>query len=124
MSTNHFPFGQDIAWQPNPDWIAQSNLQEFMDRHGIASYDDLLARSVEDISWFWDAVMEDLDIRFAHPYSQIVDLSDGAPFARWCVGGKMNIVHNCLDKYQTTATASQPALIWEGEEGQDAPEAK
>ena len=80
MSTIHFPFGQNIAWQPNPDWIAQSNLQQFMDRHGIASYDELLTRSVEDISWFWDAVMEDLDIRFAHPYSQIVDLSDGAPF--------------------------------------------
>ena len=117
MSTNTFPFGQDIAWQPNPDWIAQSNLQRFMDRHGITSYDALLTRSVEDIGWFWDAVMEDLDIRFAHPYSQIVDLSAGAPFARWCVDGQMNIIHNCLDKWQTTETASELALIWEGEEG-------
>ena len=117
MSTIHFPFGQDIAWQPNPDWIAQSNLQQFMDRHGISSYDELLNRSVEDIAWFWDAVMEDLDIRFAQPYSQTVDLTDGAPFARWCIGGKMNIIHNCLDKYQASATASEPALIFEGEEG-------
>ena len=88
-----------------------------MDRHGIASYDALLTRSVEDIGWFWDAVMEDLDIRFTHPYSQIVDLSAGAPFARWCVDGQMNIIHNCLDKWQTTETASELALIWEGEEG-------
>ncbi len=120
MSKNTFPFGQEIAWQPDSEWIAQSNLQQFMDRHGIDSYDALLARSVEDIGWFWDAVMEDLDIRFAHPYSQIVDLSAGAPFAQWCVGGQMNIIHNCLDKWQSTATAAEPALIWEGEEGQSA----
>ncbi len=118
MSTNTFPFGQEIAWQPNPEWIAQSNLQRFMDRHGIGSYDALLTRAAEDIGWFWDAVMEDLDIRFAHPYSQIVDLEAGAPFAQWCVGGQMNIIHNCLDKWQATATAAEPALIWEGEEGQ------
>ena len=120
MSTKTFPFDQEIAWQPNPEWIAQSNLQLFMDRHGIGSYDDLLARAVEDIGWFWDAVMEDLDIRFAHPYSQIVDLSAGAPFAQWCVGGQMNIIHNCLDKWQDTETAAEPALIWEGEEGRSA----
>ena len=118
MSTNTFPFGQEIAWQPNPEWIAQSNLQRFMDRHGIGSYDALLTRAAEDIGWFWDAVMEDLDIRFAHPYSQIVDLEAGAPFAQWCVGGQMNIIHNCLDKWQTTPTAAETALIWEGEEGQ------
>ena len=118
MSTNTFPFGQEIAWQPNPEWIAQSNLQRFMDRHGIGSYDALLRRAAEDISWFWDAVMEDLDIRFAHPYSQIVDLEAGAPFAQWCVGGQMNIIHNCLDKWQATETAAEPALVWEGEEGQ------
>ncbi|OGO23375.1 MAG: AMP-dependent synthetase [Chloroflexi bacterium RBG_16_51_16] len=29
----------------------------------------------------------------------------------------MNIVHNCLDKYQATNKQDQPALIWEGEEG-------
>ena len=78
MSTNTFPFGQEVAWQPNAEWIAQSNLQRFMDRHGIDSYDALLGRSIEDIGWFWDAVMADLDIRFAQPYSQIVDLSAAA----------------------------------------------
>ena len=120
MSTNTFPFDQEIAWQPNPEWIAQSNLQRFMDRHGIGSYDALLRRAAENIGWFWDAVIDDLDIRFAHPYSQIVDLAAGAPFPQWCVGGQMNIIHNCLDKWQDTGTAAEPALIWEGEEGRRA----
>ena len=32
----------------------------------------------------------------------------------------MNIIHNCLDKWQSTPTAAEPALIWEGEEGRTA----
>jgi acetyl-CoA synthetase len=34
------------------------------------------------------------------------------------VDGEMNIIHNCLDKWQGTEQADQPALRWEGEEGQ------
>jgi acetyl-CoA synthetase len=112
-----FPFGQAIAWEPNPDWIAESNLQQFMDRYGIASYDDLMARSVEDVEWFWDAVLKDLSIEFYRPYSQVVDLSEGIQLPRWCVDGQMNIIHNCLDKWQNTPVRNRAALRWEGEDG-------
>jgi acetyl-CoA synthetase len=113
-----FPFDQQIVWQPNPKWIQESNLQAFMNAHGISNYDELYQKSIDDIAWFWDAVMKDLQIEFYQPYRQIVDLSDGIPFPRWCVGGKMNIVHNCLDKWQTTPLRNRAALRWEGEEGQ------
>ena len=103
MSTEPiFPFGQSIAWQPNPDWIAASNLQAFMDRHGIAGYDELLARAAGDIAWFWDAALADLDIQFACPYTAVYDPAPGIESPRWCVDGEMNIVHNLLDKWQTT----------------------
>jgi acetyl-CoA synthetase len=118
MSTEPtFPFGQSIAWQPNPDWIAASNLQAFMDRHGIAGYDELLARAAGDIAWFWDAALADLDIQFARPYTTVYDPAPGIESPRWCVGGELNIVHNLLDKWQTTPTRDQVALRWEGEEG-------
>ncbi|MFN3983554.1 MAG: hypothetical protein ACK4SA_24555, partial [Caldilinea sp.] len=46
MSTEPtFPFGQPTVWQPNPRWIAESNLQDFMNRHGIDDYDALHARA-------------------------------------------------------------------------------
>lgn len=96
-----FPFGQPIAWQPNPQWMAESNLQAFMDRHGIADYDTLLQRSVQDIDWFWNAVLADLDIRFYKPYTQVVDLRPGIQQPRWCIDGEMNIIHNMLDKHTT-----------------------
>lgn len=114
---NTFPFGQKIRWEPNSQWMADSNLQAFMDRHGIASYDDLLERSTSDIEWFWDAVMDDLGIEFYQDYSNIVDLSDGVEFPRWCVDGRMNIVHNLLDRWQETDVRDRIALSWEGEEG-------
>ena len=114
---NTFPFGQKIRWEPNSQWMADSNLRAFMDRHGIASYDDLLERSTSDIEWFWDAVMDDLGIEFYQDYSNIVDLSDGVEFPRWCVDGRMNIVHNLLDRWQETDVRDRIALSWEGEEG-------
>ena len=117
MATDTFPFGQKTVWQPNPRWAAESNLQHFMERHGIADYATLLRRATEDIAWFWSAAIEDLDIEFYRPYAQIMDCSGGIAFTRWCVGGEMNIVHNCLDKWQRTAVRDQAALRWEGEEG-------
>ena len=72
-----FEFGGDIVWRPTPELIAQSNLKRFMDRHGIASLEELMRRSTTDIAWFWDAVLRELDIRFYRPYSQVVDLPHG-----------------------------------------------
>ncbi len=116
--TDTFPFNQKIAWQPNPQWIAESNLQSFMNAHNIASYDDLFRKSIEDIQWFWDATLADLNIEFYKPYKKIVDFENGTAFPNWCVDGKMNIIHNCLDKWQETPTRNRVALRWEGEEGE------
>lgn len=111
-----FPFGQRIVWEPDPGTVAQTNLSRFMDRNGIKGYDELMRRSVEDVAWFWDAVLKDLDIQFYRSYERILDLSEGPAFPKWCVGGQMNIVHNLLDKWQSGPRKEQPALRWEGEE--------
>ncbi len=112
-----FPFDQEVAWTPDPEWISGSNLARFMTAHQIGSLDELQSRSVTEPEWFWDAVLKDLDIRFYSPYSRVLDTSDGIAFPAWCVDGSMNIVHNCLDKWQGPETAGRTALSWEGEEG-------
>lgn len=112
------PLDSEIVWRPGEKTIAQSNLKRFMDRHGIASLEALQRKSVSDIAWFWDAVIRELDIRFHRPYEKVVDLSRGDAFAQWCVGGQMNIVHNCLDRYEGTATDERIALRGEGEDTQ------
>ena len=112
-----FTFGGEIVWRASPEQIAQTQLKQFMDAHGINSYDELLRRSGTDIEWFWDAVIRQLGIEFYQPYRSIVDLSRGPEWARWCVDGSMNIVHNAIDKWIGTPTEQRVAIRWEGEEG-------
>src|SRR5437763_3117016 len=75
-----------------------------------------MRRSTTDIAWFWDTVLRDLEIEFYKPYSRVVDLSEGKPWARWCVDGQMNIAHNMLDKYAGTATDERIAIKSEVED--------
>jgi acetyl-CoA synthetase len=115
---SQFPFNQSIVWQPSPEYVQRSRLKRFMDRHGLATFEALLARSTVDVAWFWEAVLEDLGIEFYQPYTQVVDLSRGIQWPRWCVEGQLNIVHNCLDKWMDTPTQNRIAIRWEGEEGE------
>jgi acetyl-CoA synthetase len=88
-----------------------------MRAHGLPSLEALQLRSVTDLAWFWDAVLKSLDIRFRRPYTRVVDLSRGIEWPAWCVGGVMNIVDNCLDKYAGTTIGPRLAIRWEGEDG-------
>ena len=110
-------FGGQIVWRPTQDYVKDAHLTRFMRQHGIRDFDELMERSAGNVAWFTDAVLKYLDIRFYRPYSKVVDLSQGIAWPRWCVGGKMNIIHNCLDKHIGTAVEDRPAVIWEGEEG-------
>jgi acetyl-CoA synthetase len=112
-----FQFGGQFVWHPTPELIAQSNLQRFIEKHALGSYGELMRRSTTDIDWFWDTVLRDLDIRFYKPYSRVVDLNGGKPWARWCVDGEMNIVHNTLDKYAGTEIDKRLAIKSEIEDG-------
>jgi acetyl-CoA synthetase len=114
---DRFEFGGEIVWQPTPDYIERSRLKRFLDRHGIASLAELMRRSTEELEWFWNAVIEDLNIEFFEPYAKVIDTTPGILWTRWCVGGKMNIVHNCLEKWVGTATQDRLAIRWEGEDG-------
>jgi acetyl-CoA synthetase len=116
--SSQFEFGGKIVWQPTPEYIDHSNLKHFMEAHGLADFEALMQKSTQDIAWFWDTVLKDLDIEFYEPYERVVDLSAGIQWPRWCVGGKLNIVHNCLDKWLGTPVQNRVALRWEGEEGQ------
>ena len=112
-----FEFGGPVVWQPTQETIENANLTRFLRQHGLSSFEELMHRSTQDVPWFTQALLEFLDIRFYESYSNIVDLSKGIAWPRWCVGGKLNIVYNCLDKYQDTPQAEKTALIWESEEG-------
>ncbi|MCQ3938857.1 MAG: AMP-dependent synthetase [Chloroflexi bacterium] len=115
--TEQFTFGGEIVWKPTPEHIEHANLTKFMRLHGIRDFGELMKKSTGGVAWFTDAVLKFLDIQFYEPYSNVVDLSEGIQFPKWCVGGRMNIVHNCVDKYQSSVISDQLAVVFEGEEG-------
>jgi len=107
----------DVMWEPSPEVIARSRLRRFMDHHGIETFADLLKRADEDIEWFWDAAIKDIDIAFYRHYDKVVDMSHGKPWATWWIGGRMNIVQSCLDRHRDVESRDKVAVIWEGEPG-------
>jgi acetyl-CoA synthetase len=113
-----FSFGGEIAWKPSQEYIERAHLTHFMRRHNISNFEDLLQQSTTDIAWFTDAILKYLDIHFHQPYTQILDISKGIAWPEWCIGGKLNIVYNCIDKYIGTPVENHIALICETERGE------
>lgn len=113
-----FEFAGEFVWNPSPDYVESANLTRFMREHGLRDFEELMERSTRDVAWFTGAVLQFLDVEFYTPYERVVDLSRGIAWPEWCVGGEMNIAHNCVDKYIGTPTEERTAFIWEGEEGE------
>ena len=110
----------EICWRPSRELVEQSNLRRFMDHQGLRSFDELLRWSVADVARFWEAVVKDLGLEWYEPYTKVLDLSRGTPWATWWTGGRFNYVHNALDRHAAGATRDKIALIWEGEDGKTA----
>ncbi|MBI2170065.1 MAG: AMP-binding protein [Actinobacteria bacterium] len=104
------------VWTPDPALVAASNVGRFMAAYGLATHEELLARSVEEPEWFWDAVVSFLGLEWFTPYDKVLDVSEGIEWAKWFVGGRLNVAHNCVDRH-AAARPDAVALIWEGEDG-------
>lgn len=106
----------DIVWSPSGDYVEGANVTRLMRSHGIGSYEELVKRSQDDVEWFWEAVVRDLQIEFYEPYRRVLDQAEGKPWAKWFVDGKINLAHNCVDRW-AERTPDNVAVMWEGEEG-------
>jgi acetyl-CoA synthetase len=108
----------DIAWTPSREYVERANVTRLMRAHGIGDIDELRRRSVEDVSWFWDAVVKDLGFEFSTPYDEVLDTSRGVPWATWFRGGRINLVWNCVDRWAHSDARDRAAIIGESETGE------
>ncbi|HWK25468.1 MAG TPA: acetate--CoA ligase [Solirubrobacter sp.] len=71
----------------------------------------------EDYEAFWASQAEALhwDTR----WHQVLDWSN-PPFAKWFVGGKLNVAYNCVDRHVEAGRGDRVAYHWRGEEGEEA----
>src|SRR5438093_8238466 len=78
----------------------------------LAQYRKLYAESIRAPEKFW-AKQAKNELVWFKSWKEVLQWK--LPYAKWFVGGQLNVSYNCLDKHLDTPTANKAALIWEGE---------
>jgi acetyl-CoA synthetase len=63
---------------------------------------------------FWETQARRLS--WSKPWDTVLDWSR-PPFAKWFVGGQLNIAYNCVDRHVEAGRGDKVAIHWEGEPG-------
>jgi acetyl-CoA synthetase len=120
------PDTEEIVHEPSQEFVESTNIHAFMQEYGIKDYEGLIERTCGEvegveqsgIEWFWDELVEYLDIEFYEEYDRVRDDSDGPQFSEWYPGGTINVAHNVVDRHAEGETKDDVACIWEGEPGE------
>ncbi len=75
----------------------------------LDNYDLKIAE--ENPEKFWEKIASEL--YWFKKWEKVVEIN--YPFHKWFIGGKTNIVYNCLDRYMNTWRKNKVAIYWEGE---------
>ena len=86
-------------------------------RLGVSGYPELVQFGIEHLDDFWAAAVEDIGIEWFEPYTAVRDSSRGMEWTTWFTGGRLNLVHNCIDKWVRDSPEAV-ALISEYEDGE------
>jgi acetyl-CoA synthetase len=100
-------------FKPDEDFVNQTNVKQWMDEHEIKNLDELHKKS-ENWEWFWDEISNEL-VEWYKPYDKLVEWD--APWVKWFIGAKYNIVNDALDKHVKSWRKNKVAFIFEGEPG-------
>lgn len=80
----------------------------------LAEYETLYKESVDQPEKFWARAAQEL--HWFRKWDKVLEWK--APWAKWFVGGEINLSYNCLDRHVQTARKNKAALIWESEPGE------
>ncbi|MEV0325309.1 acetate--CoA ligase [Micromonospora echinospora] len=75
---------------------------------------DAYAEAEADRLGFWERQAQRLT--WTKQWDQVLDWSN-PPFAKWFVGGQLNVAYNCLDRHVEAGLGDRVAIHWEGEPG-------
>ncbi len=103
-----------MIWEPSRAFVESTNVWRFLQRLGFDNREEFLRFSRDQPERFWDEMMRELRVEWFHPYQQVMDAARGPEWTTWFAGGRINIAHNCLDRW---AGSGRVACIWEGENG-------
>jgi acetyl-CoA synthetase len=81
----------------------------------VNRYFELYKESLKDIEEFWSKITRE-NISWFKTWDKVLEWNP--PFARWFVGGKLNLSYNCLDRHLNSQDRNKVAYYWEGERGE------
>jgi len=93
---------ENRRFPPTPEFAAQANVT-------AEAYDE----AASDRLAFWEKQAHRLS--WATPWTQVLEWE--RPFAKWFVGGTLNVAYNCVDRHVESGHGDQVAYHWEGEPG-------
>ena len=97
-------FLEERTYPPPEDFAAQANAQA--DIYDVPFEDFWEREGRERVTWF-------------EPFSELYEWEP--PYAKWYLGGKLNVCFNCVDRHVEAGAGEKVAFHWEGEpEGRDA----
>jgi len=104
---------QEKIYDIPADFAAQANISE-------ADYQAMYQRSIDDPEGFWAEQAEKF-LSWYKPWDKVLDWSYDADnlYIKWFEGGKLNVAYNCIDRH-LEQRADQTAIIWEGDDPNDA----
>lgn len=96
------------VFKPSKDFARGAVIKSFAD------YKKLYDQSIKNPEKFW--ANEAKDLLWQKKWTKVLDWK--VPFAKWFVGGKLNVSENCLDRHLDGPRRNKAAIIWEGEPGE------
>ena len=95
------------VFKPAPGFSSKARIKS------LAQYRRMYRESIRQPAKFWTREAKELVWRA--PWKKVVEWKP--PFAKWFVGGKLNVSENCLDRHLAGSRRNKAAIIWEGEPG-------
>jgi acetyl-CoA synthetase len=96
------------SFPPPPEFSKNAHIRTKED------YDKLCARAAADPEAFWADIAREL--HWFKPWDKVLEWD--APWAKWFLGGQINLSYNCLDRHVQTWRKNKAAIIWESEPGE------
>ncbi|MFC8055043.1 AMP-binding protein [Bacillus cereus] len=109
---------KQAVWFPTEEYKEKTRLYGWMKSLGYEDYETFYNKSIEETAWFWGEAEKAVGYQWMKPYTEVLDLENGTPFAQWYNGGTCNVVESVLSRWLADEeTRIQPALQYEGENG-------
>jgi acetyl-CoA synthetase len=99
---------ENRVFQPAAAFSAKARIQS------MEQYRQMHEESLQDPDRFWGR--EAGELKWQEGWQQVLDWQ--APFAKWFVGGKLNVAENCVDRHVAEGRGDKTAILWEGEPGE------